>query len=87
MSDMPVTTVSSETGLSGRERALLRAVSAGRGEFRGGCVPVLLIDGLACTDFAAAHRLLGAGLLVPPDATVPLAPAALTDAGRAALGG
>ncbi len=84
MSDMSVDTASG-TGLSGRERALLRAVSAGRGEFRGGCVPVLLIDGLACADFAAAHRLLDAGLLAEPDATVPLAPAALTAAGRAAL--
>ena len=80
---MPMTT---RTALSGRERALLRAVSAGRGEFRGGCVPVLLIDGLACADFAAAQHLLDAGMLAPPDVTVPLAPAALSAAGRAVVG-
>lgn len=83
---MSVSTVANGTGLSGRERALLRAVSAGRGEFRGGCVPVLLIDGLACADFAAAHHLLDAGFLAAPDVSTPLAPAALTAAGRAALG-
>jgi hypothetical protein len=85
MSDGSMTTVPDQAGLTGRDRALLRAVAAGRGEFRGGCVPVLLIDGLACADFSAAHRLLDAGLLGTPDVTVPLAPAVLTDAGRVAL--
>jgi hypothetical protein len=79
-------TVPNEAGLSGRDRALLRAVDAGRAQFRGGCVPVLLIDGLACADFSAAPRLVEAGLLDAPDAAVPLAPAVLTPEGRAALG-
>jgi hypothetical protein len=73
--------------LSGRDRALLRAVTRGRCEFRGGCEPVLLIDGLACADSSAAHRLVEAGLLAAPDPRVALAPAALTAAGRAALEG
>ncbi|WP_300010394.1 hypothetical protein [Pseudonocardia sp.] len=73
--------------VSGRDRAVLRAVSAGRCEFRGGCQPVLLVDGLACADFSAAHRLVDAGLIAAPDPAVPLAPVAITPAGRAALAG
>ena len=79
------TTVPGPTGLTGRDRALLRAVADERCEFRGGCEPVLLIDGLACSDFSAAPRLVGAGLLAAPDTAVALAPAVLTPAGRAAL--
>lgn len=72
---------------SGRDRALLRAAAAGRCEFRGGCQPVLLVDGLPCADFAAALRLVEAGLLAAPDARVDLAPATLTPAGRRTLNG
>ncbi len=75
------------TGLSGRDRALLRAVAAGRCEFRGGCEPVLVVDGLVCADSSAAHRLVDAGLVGEPDTRVALAPAVLTASGRAALGG
>ncbi len=71
--------------LSGRDRALLRAASAGRCEFRGGCEPVLLVDGLACADWAAARRLVDAGLVVTPDMSVALAAVTLTPAGSAAL--
>ena len=71
--------------VSGRDRAVLRAVSAGRCQFRGGCGSILLVDGLACADFSAVRRLIDAGLLAAPDATVPLAPAALTPAGHAVL--
>jgi hypothetical protein len=81
------TTVPGSTGLTGRDRAVLRAVADERCEFRGGCEPVLLIDGLACSDFSAAHRLVDAGLLGAPDTAVALAPAVLTPAGRAALDG
>jgi hypothetical protein len=45
--------------LSGRDRALLRAVAAGRCRLGSGWQPVLLIDGLACADSAAGHRLGG----------------------------
>ncbi len=72
-------------GLSRRDRALLRAVADGRCQFRGGCGWVLLVDGLTCSDFSAAPRLVRAGLLDAPDARVDLAPAVLTAAGRAAL--
>lgn len=78
MSDMPVMT------MSGRERALLRAVAAGRCQFRGGCEPVLLVDGMACTDWSVARRLVESGLLESPDPRVPLAPARLTETGQAA---
>jgi hypothetical protein len=71
--------------LTGRDRAVLRAVAAGRAEFRGGCVPILLVDGLPCSDFGAVHRLVAAGLVAAPDATVERNPATLTPAGRRAL--
>lgn len=73
--------------LSSRDRALLRAVSIGRCEFRGGCQPVLLVDGLACADWAASRRLVEAGLVVAPDASIALAAVSLTAAGSAALAG
>ncbi len=78
MADMPVMT------MSGRERALLRAVAAGRCQFRGGCEPVLLVDGMACADWSVARRLVESGLLESPDLRVPLAPARLTETGQAA---
>jgi hypothetical protein len=68
----------------GRDRAVLRAVAAGRCHLRAGCEPQLVVDGLSCADSAAARRLIAAGLLAPPTAGV--APARLTAAGRAALG-
>ena len=71
--------------LSGRERALLRAVSGGRCQFRGGCEPVLLVDGQACADSSVARRLVEAGLVEVPDPRVPLTPALLTEAGRGLL--
>lgn len=74
-------------GVSGRDRALLRAVSAGRCEFRGGCGPVLLVDGLVCADWSAARRLVDAGLVVAPDPSVALSTVSLTPAGTAVLAG
>ena len=78
MSDTPVMRT------SGRERALLRAVAAGRCQFRGGCEPVLLVDGMTCADWSVARRLVENGLVEPPDPSVPLAPARLTETGQAA---
>ncbi|MFC4946755.1 hypothetical protein [Pseudonocardia sp. GCM10023141] len=72
--------------VSGRDRAVLRAVDAGRCQLGAGCEPVLLVDGLVCADFTAGLRLVEAGLLVAPDAARPLGPARLTPAGRALLG-
>ncbi|MGH3931399.1 MAG: hypothetical protein ACRDTF_15680, partial [Pseudonocardiaceae bacterium] len=43
--------------ITGRVRAMLRAVSDGRGELVCSCEPDLLIDGLGCCDQFTAHRL------------------------------
>src|SRR3954447_3448048 len=67
----------------GRDRALLRAVAAGRCQLRAGCEPQLIVDGLSCADSAAARRLIVAGLIASPAATIEQA--RLTSAGRAAL--
>lgn len=67
----------------GRDRAVLRAVAAGRCQLRAGCEPQLVVDGLCCADSAAARRLIAAGLIAAPRAG--LEPARLTPAGRAAL--
>lgn len=80
MADMPVMIT-----LSGRERALLRAVAGGRCQFRGGFDPVMLIDGLSFADFSVPRRLVEAGLVEAPDPRVPLAPARLTEDGHAVL--
>lgn len=71
--------------LSGRDRALLRAVSDGRCLVGSGCEPVLLVDGLACADSAAARRLIGSGLLRPAEQDRRVSAAELTPAGRAAI--
>jgi hypothetical protein len=72
--------------LSGRDRALLRAVAAGRCRLGSGWQPVLLVDGLACADSAAGHRLVTAGLIDPPDPDRPVGPASITELGWRALG-
>jgi hypothetical protein len=72
--------------LSGRDRALLRAVAAGRCRLGSGRQPVLLIDGLACADSAAGHRLVAAGLIDPPDPDRPIGPVSITALGWRALG-
>jgi hypothetical protein len=71
------------TQVTGRDRAVLRAVAAGRCLLRAGCEPLLTVDGLSCADSAVARRLLGAGLLAQPTTVVERA--RLTAAGRAAL--
>jgi hypothetical protein len=75
--------------LSGRDRAILRAVAAGGAELALGAEPDLFLDGLCCCDQSAAHQLVRAGLIAA--ATLGLVgqrvAAALTDAGRLALSG
>ena len=83
--DAPEGDVVSESGVCGRDRAVLRAVANGRCELRAGCEPVLIIDGLSCADSATVHRLIGAGLIVPPDGPA-IDRARLTPAGRAFVG-
>ena len=73
--------------LTGRDRAVLRAVAAGRCQLGVGYAPVLRIDGFSCADPTVGHRLVAAGLINPADPTRPLAVATLTEAGRAVLAG
>jgi hypothetical protein len=51
--------------LSGRDRAILRAVARGGAELACGAEPDLFLDGRCCCDQAAAHRLVRMGLIVP----------------------
>ncbi|MCO1656991.1 hypothetical protein [Pseudonocardia humida] len=51
--------------LTGRDRAILRAVATGTAELTGGAEPDLLLDGRYCCDQEAAHRLARAGLIAP----------------------
>ncbi len=66
------------TIISHRDRAVLRAVAAGRCEIAGRC---LRIDGLSCCDQFAAMRLTEAGLITGSDTE----PARLTPSGQALL--
>ncbi|MFI9817347.1 hypothetical protein [Saccharothrix variisporea] len=61
-----------------RDRAVLRAVAAGRCAYVAG---TLLVDGLACCDQFLGPRLVRAGLIVGQGG----GPARLTPAGRAVL--
>ena len=74
--------------LSGRDRAILRAVAAGGAQLQLGSEPDLFLDGRCCCDQAAAHLLVRAGLIAA--ATLGLVgervAAAITPAGREALG-
>jgi len=65
------------TSLTHRDRAVLRAVAAGRCEIAGSS---LLVDGLCCADQFVGTRLTSAGLI-----TARPGPAVLTSAGYAVL--
>jgi len=65
------------TQLSNRDRAVLRAVAAGRCMVSGDCRNPLTIDGFCCTDQFAKSRLTAAGLISvigPVPATALLTP-------------
>ena len=49
--------------LSGRDRAILRAVAAGGAQLQLGTEPDLFFDGRSCCDQTAAHYLVHAGLI------------------------
>jgi hypothetical protein len=68
--------------LSHRDRAVLRAVAAGRCVLAGLQQMALRIDGLCLADQFAGARLAGAGLIAASTSGL----AQLTPAGRAALG-
>ena len=73
--------------LSGRDRAILRAVTAGGAQLQLGAEPDLFFDGRSCCDQSAAHHLVRAGLI--DAATLGLVgqrvAAVLTSAGHSAL--
>lgn len=73
--------------LSGRDRAILRAVAHGSAELVVGVEPDLFLDGRWCADQFAAHCLARAGLIAPqgPSTVGRRVPARLTAAGRAHL--
>ena len=54
-----------EVRLSGRDRAILRAVATGPAELGWGTEPDLVLEGRYCCDQHAAHRLARAGLIAP----------------------
>ena len=51
------------TSLNGRDRAVLRAVAAGRCEIPAGSLSTLTVDGLSISDQFAGLRLAAAGLI------------------------
>jgi hypothetical protein len=70
-----------DSTLSHRDRAVLRAVAAGRCVLAGLQDMALRIDGLSFADQFAGPRLAAAGLIAASATGL-----ALTDAGRAAIG-
>jgi hypothetical protein len=76
------------TELTGRERALLRAVAAGRCELTASREPDLLVDGMFCSDQLCARRLVRSRLVTRTGSgSGRRTPAALSDAGWTALSG
>jgi hypothetical protein len=71
------------SALSYRDRAVLRAIEAGRCEVSGRVGVALVIDGLGCSDQFVGQRLVGAGLVAVPRPQP--GPARLTASGRAML--
>ena len=65
------------TEITYRDRAILRAVAAGRCAISRGS---LVVDGVGCCDQFVGRRLAAAGLIAATSG-----PAALTDSGRALL--
>ena len=74
--------------LSRRAVNMLKAVHDGRAQLTLSCEPDLYVDGIPCFDQATARVLVRLGLISPvrPGQTGELVPAAVTEAGRRALG-
>jgi hypothetical protein len=62
------------TNLNGRDRAVLRAVAAGRCEIPAGSLGALTVDGLSFSDQFAGLRLAAAGLIAAGVGRVRLTP-------------
>jgi hypothetical protein len=73
-----IQTATSTPLLSNRDRAVLRAIAAGRCVLAG---TALRVDGLLCADQFTGARLAAAGLIVASTSGL-----ALTPAGQAAIG-
>jgi hypothetical protein len=71
------------TTLSHRDRAILRAVAAGRCALSGDVGVALVVDGVGLADQFAAPRLVQAGLI--DAAASKRGPVRLTESGRALL--
>jgi len=80
---MTTSTTISTPALSHRDRAVLRAVRAGRCLVSGRSAALLVIDGVGCCDQFVASRLVQAGLIATPGPRP--APAHLTASGLALL--
>lgn len=74
--------------LTGRDRAILAAVAAGRVEMSCSCEPDLFVDGLCCCDQITARNLAHAGLIAAKTVAAlgSRVAAVLTPAGAALLG-
>lgn len=77
-----MTTTTTSQALSHRDRAVLRAVAAGRCAVSGDAGMSLVIDGVHCCDQLVGPRLTGAGLIA---AGARPGPARLTASGQALL--
>jgi hypothetical protein len=75
--------ITSPRALSHRDRAVLRAVRAGRCQVSGRAATLLVVDGVGCSDQFVAGRLVQAGLIASPGPRP--APARLTASGIALL--
>ncbi|MGH3516518.1 MAG: hypothetical protein ACRDQ7_03715 [Haloechinothrix sp.] len=75
--------------LTGRDRAILAAVAAGRVEMSCSCEPDLFVDGLCCCDQATARNLARAGFIAAKTVAKlgSRVAAVLTPAGAAILAG
>ena len=81
-----VGTIPADGGLTARDRALLRAVAAGRCDLVVGAAPEFRVDGRWYCDQSRAHDLIAAGLLAALRTSGrERGPAALTVAGRHAI--
>jgi hypothetical protein len=76
-------TTPTPTSLSHRDRAILRAVAAGRCEFTADACGSLTIDGICCCDQFVGLRLARAGLITAAGSHS--GPAQLTESGQALI--
>lgn len=75
--ERPTATTVSSAAVTGRDRAILTAIAAGRVAVAPGTGFALVVDGCCCADQFAGSRLRAVGLIrVTPTGTPELTPAA-----------